>query len=370
MGNHEGVLGFRSDVFLFPGRTPTANETTRIVGAPVLDFGDNVNVWWQPNEFFRATLGRYVDHTIRGRFGDTLWGNQNWLSGGNNNIFHTFSGGHGAPAGVYQSNVGALLRFTFGDLSAYVNIRGVPLFSASSGVDVTVDFATGLQQFGHVFERTQFAVAYNIPGIGLIRAQYIGENRAVTDPTAANPLGGIVAPRIGAAFHLTMVDNLGVDVGFTFPFSFTDSDIKAWDATKLEWATGTGDTEYQAPMQLSLGANYALGDIGIWARVDSWFGASRGTTEIGPRVHVHLVPSFNLGFMTVGVDGAFEWLGANTVGGTEVDGGVRWGIGAWAGRDIGRGRVQAGINYRAATEVHGVTNNAIFSVPVWFSMTL
>lgn len=193
-----------------------------------LSFGDQQKIWIKPIDMITIQLGRSIhDNTLRGDAG--AYGAFNWLR------YSTHSG---------EDNVFARVRAQF-ELSA-APIEGLYAYIAfnplEGGVKTEDMFKTGV-----------YGAGYTIPNIGVVRAQYQGRGDNGT---------------INAAFKLTAVQNLTVDVGGFIPTDTDVTPIKAaaqvnynLDVLKL-MANGNfvipsvGDVA----MEIGVGAEYGLGD--------------------------------------------------------------------------------------------------------------
>jgi hypothetical protein len=168
------------------------------------------------------------------------------------------------------------------------------------------------------------------------------------------------------AFALSAVENLVLDIGFKIPFAVSKSNP---DATRQE------------PFHAAVGATFKSGDFNILGRVDLDF---LGSTTLGkvkttdaPNLNIHVVPSYNLGFATVGGEVGFIWLldSKETGGAKDVThtGGVGVGAGAWIQKSWGAGYIKAGLAYKLGTKVYegdadtttdDVYTRGTFSVPI------
>ncbi|MDR1302699.1 MAG: hypothetical protein LBK43_09570, partial [Treponema sp.] len=183
--------------------------------------------------------------------------------------------------------------------------------------------------------------------------------------------------RIEAAFAYTGMAGLVIDVGVKVPLSFNTYEVTG--APGL--ATGTdrvkiidGDTTFQAPFQVSLGAGYTADALDIKGRVDAQFGGSAKEDnreyKLGPEISAHLWPSYNLGFATAGLDVGFNFYGDDTLEVTGQDdkttkGGYQFGIGAWLKKSIGSCSIKGGLGL-SLSERNEVKQPTVFSVPIIF----
>jgi hypothetical protein len=247
----------------------------------------------------------------------------------------------------------------------------------------------------HTYEKIQVGAGFTIANIGLIRAQYVGasyiygytENTGWADiPWQDNTK----ARRIEAAFAFTGMEGLVVDVGAKIPLAFktieyTDAYSISKDGKTTPYSVRVeGDTTYQAPYQVSLGAGYTAGALDVKGRVDAQFAGSakddKNKTEdnLGLNINAHLTPSYNLGFATAGLDVGFEFLGEDTDKDGKVqpgtnaageaikkEGGYRFGVGAWLRKAYGGASIKGGLGVHLG-EVHGTKEAMVISVPIIF----
>lgn len=376
----------------------------------MIGFDDCVDAWWKPVSWFKLDVGKFVDDTLRGKISDDAWMDAlTLISADGDEIFTRFRGqGFNSVGG---SNAGVLATFSFanvgnGDLGFYALFPSLNPFAgrqhAPIGITLTGGdkgnlyeapvFADGNNQFFRVYERTQGAISYNIKNVGLIRAQYVGANKVMG---AMNPAGSgrkdATAPRIEAAFLLSMVNNLTLDIGGKVPLLVKGSEVNNWvtiDSTNVvaylwQKADPNSKAEWQNPYQASIGVKYVMLDnnaLTLWGRVDGKFGGyyDDGTDKVnfGPEINLHLNPYYNLGFMTLGLDVGFGFIGKSTNdiatynGGKDLDGGTRFGAGIYALKQLNPTcSVKGGFAYSAGTKVNGVQEDAVFSIPVVLDYT-
>ena len=389
-------------------------------------FDDNVMVWWKPFPQLELDAGKYVNDTFRGKIGD------NWLRKygvgcyNNDAIFSRF---HSSGIDIGGSgDLGFLALFNFGDFKAGINLPRLKPFTTSintlSGNGIggggagqnqdyeAVDFDNGDGEFGRVWQRIQIAAGYNIQDIGFFRAQFVGANPSISGLTKTNAgtisfitdpndFAGVrvTGPRIEAAFQLTAVQGLTLDFGGKFVLPVNESQVKVWDLVANpvtgdpEWVKGAlAAGTYKAPVQIGLGANYVLDALTIGGRVDTNFGGGADIDEAvagandgisttlkqGFELNIHLWPTYNLGFMTLGLDVGFAMRGDTTretlgVKTTTVNGN-QFGGGIYAQKVIGACTIRGGLAFSASTKVgeagtKDVKSDTIFSIPVTFDYT-
>jgi hypothetical protein len=158
--------------------------------------GDQQKIWVKPIDMLTVTIGRSYDDTLRGNacFGAWDWLRYNVIDG-EDAIF--------SRVGITgQSNIEIALAPAEG---AYV-------FAATNGILGGDAEVSGME----AATKAQFGLGYTISGIGQIRLQYVGEAKY------GKPDSGYV----NAAFKLTMVEGLLVDLG---GFVWTEEDQKTAD---------------------------------------------------------------------------------------------------------------------------------------------
>jgi hypothetical protein len=362
---------------------------------------DNVEVWWKPVDWFQLDVGKFVSDPLRGKVGDGSWmDGLTVMSYDGDEIFSRFrsqglnNGGSG-NAGVLASFnfsgffLGALLP----NLKAFGNTSGSDTFSGGGKGNLyeTANYTNGKSAIGREFERIQVGVGYTIPDIGLVRVQYVGANASFTNAISAGVVSGgygIVTPRIEAAFALTAVQGLTLDIGGKIPLPLNLDSVNTWNAIDYTWEyMGTDtDAKAQAPYQVSLGAIYKADALTITGRVDAKFGGSYDDgvsgsepIKLGPEVNFHLFPTYDIGIVVLGLDFGLAWYGSTTYDGDvigssdlpgfadrELNGGVRVGGGLYVQKTWGSCTIRGGLAYSAATEVNGIKEDGVFTIPVVF----
>jgi hypothetical protein len=294
--------------------------------------GDFANIWIKPlkSDVLKINIGKFNEDVFRGKFGTD--GNMDAFTASPNHnpdwIFNRF-----------QGNGGMLLTSS--------PVEGLTIgLLANSGFD-TLDVANVVSdswntaQAEDVWKKVQVGAGYNIAGIGLARAQYVG---AI----------GTVNPRVEAAFNLTAVENLNVDIGAKIPFAVTEDD-----------ATLGNDTKFQDPFQINIGASYALGDLSIGTVIYTAFAG--GKTPDGGKIsgdgfkfEIRLAPSYYLAVAdaTACVELNFGATGNNIVNDKEVDDSAsnKFGAGIFLQKSAGKGFVKTGFVFTVNPEVKAGTN--------------
>jgi len=401
-----------------------------------VQFDDCVDLWWNPVSWFKIDLGKFVDDTLRGKISDDSWmDGVTLISMDADEIFSRFQGQ--GMFGNRTSVTGVLATFKFGGLGVYALFPSLNPFSSAAyrnnyGNNITAgdranvyeaaNWNDGQNEFKRQYSRSQIALSYAIPNIGLVRAQYVGAVKAkgnlpatpvpayqanlsngttTTAPGSFNnaptAFSWATTPRFEAAFLLNGIQNLTVDIGGKVPLPVKGNDVQQWNYVD----PATGDQVYmwqdpyvndpstwQNPYQVSVGAKYFMLDnnaLTLWARVDGKFGGTYdpGTTgskvvNFGPEINLHINPSYNLGICIVGLDLGFGWYGETKSDGKvygkndalKIDGyngGVRFGAGLYGQKNFnaaGSCYIRGGLAYSAGTKVNGIQEDAVFSIPI------
>jgi hypothetical protein len=376
-GNFEDKIGFRAHLDFFRGG-----------GASVFDVGDFLGLWWQPLQQLKFDVGRFNEDILRGKVGDDDWHAYTVGMKGKDAIFTRFKGDAGVLVSIKPIE-GLFIGVHVPDFSPLLG--GTPNYT-SGAPDLNGGTGTGDSNRAlRVYERTQVAVGYEIGGIGLVRAQFVGANGSGTDfiavapPAPSTPPFFGNAPRIEAAFAYTGMENLVVDFGLKFWIPIGDTVTDTWVEADHEYTmTGAKGTFWNG-MQIALGAGYTMGAIGINARIDVGLLKNYKYDNSGLEVNIdypfwlnfHLWPSYDLGFATIGLDFGLGVNGdtngeakanGNSVWKDELKGGIDVGFGLWIQKDIGNGSIRGGVAYKVATEnPENVKQNGILSIPVLFS---
>jgi hypothetical protein len=357
--DYEGILGAKVDFEFYYGNTNPANFGT----------GDFVEVWLKPVDWFKLDVGKFNEDVLRGKIGDDDWAH--WTVGmkGKDEIFNRFQGRAGFLAGftpIEGLYIGVLVpRFAQFDDGSDPFLTGGPTNGNGQG-----------WRAAQVYKSIQIGAGYEIQGIGHIRAQYVGSRTEIgSGENEQYKDGGYTPARIEAAFAFTGVDSLVLDLGLKFWFPYDSYVSNIWNAADEKYEEAKNFGSIMKPFQVSLGAGYTAGDIGINARIDAslagkWTDVNgvSGIDRTDPLIlNIHLWPSYNLGFATVGLDVGFKIIGKTTeTNKSDTDGGVEVGFGAWLKKSFGDSSIKGGLAYRVGTEVDGVKEPGVLSVPIVF----
>ena len=345
-------------------------------------FNDNAAlIWVKPfgSDILKLTVGQFVDETLRGKIGCLDGGFSNFVLGDSpeeDSIFQSFAVGKGRANPVYGDSAGGFM------------LSSAPVDGLFLGLLVKGALGDGWNAGGNTvatlaYKYMHLGVGYNIANIGHIRLQYIGGWSGSVDLKDKDQVKYFTAPkfkadgsldslgsaknlaRVEAAFALTAVEGLLVDLGgkFWFPLELKNSDV--------------GDYSISKGVDIGLGATFNTGAIGIGARVDiTGLGAyadGRGKDnkkEVSATTIIRLVPTFGLGEATLGLNVALKLQGApKDKDGKDAEN-WNWsqiGFGAFVSKGLGNGSVKAGLSYTLAPN-SGKDNKAygisVFQIPI------
>ncbi|MDR1175461.1 MAG: hypothetical protein LBK83_08345 [Treponema sp.] len=324
---------------------------------------DFAEIWAKPISWVRIDIGKFNIDNLRGKVGLDSEFNR-FISGQGTSwapdpdaIFTRFQTGNGwhITATPDMIPIPGQLFFQFGLGSNKTEAGALGYYDG--GWNPTA-FVPG----GDSWASMQLGVGYEIPNIGLLfRVQYLGARSEPTitgeeEEEGADPYNpfGITAKKIEVAFAYTgMADSLGltIDFGGKIPIP----------ATKI----GGGDYTYMDPIKVALGASYAQNGIGVTAGLyfgllggynNGKSGSEEDTATKGVTFDMHLIPSYDLSFGTVGLD---VGLGIKGEGRSKKgawsndieDGSTLFGIGAWLKQDLGKGHITYGAGFNFDTVV-------------------
>lgn len=224
--------------------------------AASMSVGEFMYIWAKPMDIIKVDAGKFQIDTLRGKFGGKSGAGTHYVQNGSGDmedaIFARMRTGHGIGVEVTPVE-GATLQAVL-----------------SMGVDGT----EGLLE--DATKTIQIGGGYNIEGVGLIRAQYIGENA----------WGGAVASQdVGVAFAYMGMEGLLVDAGVTIDIS--DVDIMPNKTS------------------VALGASYSISDA-IKATLCAQVNLGQDIAEESTtRIALHLLGTYALdGGLTANLEGA------------------------------------------------------------------
>ena len=385
--SHENIIGMR------------ARLQARPDGVAIEDY---LYAWWKPFPWMQIDAGRFFNDRLRGEINDQdermhAYTVRMYDADG---IFTRFRTHWNGQAGIMLSFsppplenlwVGAMLY----DLMPFASSN-----APGNQYDSNPDLITKNEEAWH---RVQAAAAFTIPKVGLIRAQYFGAKphvgiNIVTDEIVNDtqtslasysiPLFTITAPRVEAAFAITEITGLTIDIGGKVSLPF-----KNWEASPTSifekedeslldpiYAIYRSGLVWHAPYHAAVGINFApeTSPFGIGLRADAKFaGSVKGhATEVyfAPEINVHVWPSWDFSFGKLILNFGFEYIGRTfdnndiTVGdGTPaaMTGGYRMGAGISMQKTfLNNCYVKGGVAYKFAGTVNGVKEKAVLTIPL------
>jgi len=340
-----------------------------------LDPTDNVYIWAKPfsSDIVKLTVGVFTDDTLRGK--------ANWDTGFENFVLQDKSedeifsrlgtGKRGDNQSNLQDNSGFLLSSVPVDNLFIGLLLNGSLYHDWGGPGSGTKAAD-------MYRYMQFALGYNIEGIGHARLQYVGgwtsvdpesddykkagSKPSVTiDEDTGDVSFDLKEARIEFAFAITAVENLLVDLGFKFglPVAFKDT-----------FTVSPG-------LQIALGANYRMDAFSLGAFIQAnMMGGATGKAlgdkkaEDGLGLFFGLTPAYDIDSTTIGLDIGFKMQGESKFDGEGgKDDSSQLGFGVFVKQGLGSGSVKAGVAYKMApTENNGDKKGAngsdVLSIPI------
>jgi hypothetical protein len=293
--------------------------------------GDEINIWVKPfgSDILEIKVGQTRDGRFRG-IGSDGSSSQGYIGGPGKNgdaVFHRF-----------DPNAGALfVSQPITGLSLYAQLKT----DAISLTGINPELASA-EEAKNVYKKIQAGLAYDIAGIGLARAQWVGNTMdniafATSTDTGVTTWSASNA-RIEAAFKLTAVENLSLDIGVKLPIPVKENEII-----------------YQGNIQVGLAGSFKAGDFGITYGLYGAFGGSvaldgaDNRDKLSPTFDLILVPSFYIAGIdaTVGADVGFKIKGESSYLDVEQNNEETvFGFGGWIERDLGKGSIRTGLAYQ------------------------
>ena len=331
--------------------------------------GDNMYIWAKPfsNDILKLYVGKFDIDNLRGKIG-TDTGFENFVLNpmDEDTIFWRFrAGGDGAGN---LNNIGS----PHGYMLSSEPIEGLFIGLRVNG-SIFDNWGGGkITKAVDAYRFMQAGFGYEIADIGHIRAQWIGGwfGGKIGDEDVGKAMGKgtyDIGPdsgldntaRIEAAFALTAVQNLLIDLGGKFWLPISDKD---------------GEAKATKGVVIALGAKYRMDAFQIIAHIKSDLGSYDRTNKDdksadGLSLAVNLLPSYDLDAFTIGgsLGMTVSAPGKNDKGETP-DGAkpsMQFGFGGYAQKGLGSGNVRAALAYKTATIVDGgAYGRGVFSIPV------
>jgi len=345
-------------------------------GVSMGGFGDGFwssgEIWARPfgNDYLKITIGDYTDDTLRGKIGvGSPMSGFVMMSygGGEDSIFHRIGTDTSDGVDTYYSGQG----FMFTSIP-YEGVLVMLNVNTQGNLWSPADWAWGETWAQNIrtndaYRAMQVAVGYNLAGIGLARVQWIGGWFGTFDMSKEDTVLNIEKAAYGpadkqaaiqAAFNLTAIENLDLDIGikYTLPVTFKD------------------DVTFTPGMTLGLGANYSMDDININLHSYVNFGGYERAVKDdksadGLDFGVFLTPSYELDFGKVGLDIAYRMggIGIKDADGKDVEkqSWSQMGFGVWVEKGLGSGEISAGVSVTLPMMNDGKANGSmLIQVPI------
>ena len=346
-----------------------------------VDAGDNAFIWAKPfsNDVLKLSVGKFDVDDLRGKV--------NTDTG-----FEDFA----VPAKMDEDAIFNRFRAGNGFMLSSQPVDGLFL-----GLRVNGDLFKGWGGDGSgtllldAYRFLQVGFGYDIADVGQIRAQWLGGWFGTIDPkTLGDDMGkekygvsyfsypdwydpatagwtmnldneNIVwnQARIEAAFALTAVQNLLVDLGLKF---WLPIEVKE----RLQFSKG---------IDVNVGAKFRADAFQIVGQVGANLGGyyraydgkefSKQANGIG--LNVNLIPSYDLDAFTIGADIGMQMKGVSKDGKGEAlkddfkDDPMALGFGGFVSKGLGSGSVKAGLAFKTAPTTNGKANGSgVFTIPV------
>jgi hypothetical protein len=223
-----------------------------------------------------------------------------------------------------------------------------------------------------VYKSVQAGLAYNIAGIGLARAQWFGNTMNGFEWDAAAGKYKANNARIEAAFNLTAITGLNLDLGVKIPIPVKEE-------------VPGGDIIYQDNFKLAVAGEFTAGDFAIKAGIYGAFGGNVAypsaiaseKDKLSPEFNLVLLPSFYVAAIdsTIGADVGFKTKGESEYLGSTVhpaDEGTTFGFGGWINKKFGNSSLKTGLFYQLPTDGPNGTqdNTSYLTWPIIVELSL
>lgn len=430
-----GKIGFRIDL------TASYSYTTSSL---TVGIGDNANVWVQPFRPFTLTAGVFKEEELRGKFGASEF--SAWIlpggGKGEDNIFQRFDAFAGAhfkiePFVTFDNLPllqGISLQGAFGSNAPGTpgsNMRAIlNLFINEDNNTLSTKYDESYSDYDgerlmsaiDVYKAIHFAAGWKIPGVGLARLQFIGNNRSAYRWGEQGNSAAIVniekriviglntnqnSDVLQWAFLFDKFDRWKVDIGTTIPLKYTsDSEnlevyprVVGTDGHAYEPIMNQNKQEFkvQDPVTIAIAGSWIpffLTNFSLTARADFTFGGKKEseekTVETGYNLNIWLMPVYVIGDWKVGLDIGMETHGKDTLTQkginpnksiTDVSEYLDLGFACWGELGFLGGRIKVGVSmmfpgserysYNAGSATYKYspkyTGDPVISIPISFT---
>jgi hypothetical protein len=347
---------------------------------------DAAYIWAKPfsNDFLKIKLGMLIEDELRGKIGTANNTFDNFVLRRNDAFgnepedrifyrFRTFSYDNETSVWNGKGAENGRPGFLLSSQPIDPLFIGLLVVGGNPGADQWPSWGVGSAMSAYdAWNYMQLGAGYKIEGIGHVRAQYIGGFVGTFDQDKKDDIaekdGTFDADkpaRIEAAFALTAVEGLFVDLGGKFWLPITED--------TGDKATTTKDSN---GIQIALGATFRMEALAVAFRFDGAFASynrvgDKDESLNGGNLDFRLNPSYDLDFATLGVVFGLQTnvagKGANSDDKQWDDfkSTMRLGFGGYAQKGLGKGSIKAGLTFTTAELTDGKANGStLFSIPV------
>jgi hypothetical protein len=284
--NTDGTLGFAAKLRVDVNPAKNGSEAVWYPN------DKTANVWAKPFSMLTLRAGLYQIDDLRGKIGGT---NENFVignwSGDEDDIF---------------------TRFETGAFGMHLKLEPIENLQVHASVGVNDNLKqTSANAIGDIYSTGQYGVGYNIPNLLFIRAQFIGGKQNKGDYIYPNKAQ--YWNQIQAAFQVTAVENLSLDLGVAIPLQIKG---KADDGNLNYSALASEDDTYQAPFKIALGAKYTMGDLGFLFRLKTEFASKQYNVNYeNPLVKMETTRNGGLNLLAFAIEPSYKLGSIGTIRG-------------------------------------------------------
>jgi len=321
----------------------------------------NAKIWWSPSSLFKLHVGLGRVTTLRGKVEGST-GAYSYARGRVTGI--TAPSGKDEPILLINDGDGIFSRFNLSKMGAILEIT--PIDGLFIGAALAPEFTLNSGLLAEdVYKGVHAAIGYEIPNIGHIRVGWIGGG-SETDPSgkvgnAAQNWDFSYDRRVEAAFALTAIPGLLVDIGFKY---------------SLEKHPGVLDQpgfSLENPLYVALGVKYTgIDRLTLGFAADGHFLGTNDAKDDphpnntphvtpAPQFAFNIYPSYDIDFCEIGADFTYGMQFGDEEG---VNDKKMLGFGVYGQKQYGHGNIRMSV-YANAPMNEGQKWG--LSVPVWIT---
>jgi hypothetical protein len=287
----------------------------------------NGSIWWRPLSQFRLNIGRATWNVLRGP--DTMESFAGRVGFGDMDVENVFPRFNTRAGWQHPTAGGAIFEITPID-NVYI---GAAIANPTEFAGDLTNNDVGTTEISDIYQYSQYAAGYSIDGIGLIRAGYFGTR-------------GAFAKEIAAAFKLTAVENLGLDVGFQY---------------------GTDQPENTNNVLIGLAVNYAIPDtanINFYANVKLGGDKDKAGKDGATHLAFFINPELKTSFADIGLGFGFGTY-------LDVENSSYLGGDLYVNKNIGGGAIKGGVIFtRTPNKDDPAKGDILFAVPIEITVSI